>query len=370
MKAERTGPTLFPIAPENAPEGAPSPTAQDAPRTVPVLGERGIAALASRGRQLDARNATTYTELPSRSLLNRAVSRKALPFTWTINPYRGCEIGCVYCYARYTHEYLGFADPMDFERRIYVKDDVAATLERDLQSRRPAAGETIAIGTATDPYQPAERRFQRTRAILEVFARHEGLSLSLTTKQELVLRDTDLLCRIRDRHRLTVNISLITSQHRLARQLDPRASTPEARLRILERLNGAGIRTCLFLMPVIPGVTDDANDLERLIRLAAAAGTPSMAHQTLFLRDCIRKRFFPFLEERSPRLLRAYRRSYSREGEAPEDYRERIGGLIRELAEKYGINGARSTDACEAFAPAVWSQGSLFERIPRRRSAA
>src|SRR6266446_10811505 len=161
----------------------------------------------------------TFVEMPVKSILNRCTSA-AMPFRWTINPYRGCEFGCVYCYARYTHEFLDLRDPMDFERRIFVKRQAAEALARNL-ARMPVGADQIALGTATDPYQPAERKFGLTRAMLEVFARIGGLDLSITTKSGLITRDLDLLRTINAHSRLSVNFSLITLNRRLQRVLEP-----------------------------------------------------------------------------------------------------------------------------------------------------
>ena len=142
----------------------------------------------------DERRGVTFVEMPVKSILNRCTS-PAMPFRWTINPYRGCEFGCVYCYARYTHEFLELRDPADFERRIFVKRKAAEVLARTL-ARTPIGSDAVAIGTATDPYQPAERTFQLTRSMLEVFAGVGSLELSITTKSALIVRDLDLLQRI------------------------------------------------------------------------------------------------------------------------------------------------------------------------------
>ncbi|HYA64542.1 MAG TPA: radical SAM protein, partial [Candidatus Sulfotelmatobacter sp.] len=151
----------------------------------------GIARLASQGESLREGHNVEYFTLAAKSLLNRCVSRRALPFTWTINPYRGCEFGCRYCYARYTHEFMEMRDGLDFEQKIYVKQHAAALLRHDLPRVKP--GEAIALGAATDPYQPAERRYEVTRGILEEFARQRGFELGIVTKSNLIVRDLDLL---------------------------------------------------------------------------------------------------------------------------------------------------------------------------------
>src|SRR5467141_1322451 len=144
----------------------------------------GIARIAAEGESLREGHNVEYFTLGTRSLLSRVVSGRNLPFTWAINPYRGCEFACKYCYARYTHEFMELRDGVDFERKIFVKEHAADLLRQELRRVKP--GEEIAIGTATDPYQPIERRLEVTRAILEELARHRGLELGIVTKSNLV----------------------------------------------------------------------------------------------------------------------------------------------------------------------------------------
>src|SRR5499427_1951689 len=178
----------------------------------------GIARLAAEGEAVAEGHEVEYLTLENRSLLARCTSRR-VPFEWMINPYRGCEFGCKYCYARYTHEFMELRDSLDFERRIYVKQHTAWLLRQELKQVRP--GQSIAIGTATDPYQPAERKFGITRSIMEEFARHQGLSLGLVTKSDLILRDLDLLREISSRNRLSIHMTVTTVKTDLARILEP-----------------------------------------------------------------------------------------------------------------------------------------------------
>src|SRR5216110_3277237 len=181
-------------------------------------GERliGIAKLAAEGEAVDEGHNVEYITLENRSVLARCNSPR-VPFTWTINPYRGCEFACKYCYARYTHEFMELRDGVDFERKIYVKQHAAELLRQELRRVKP--GEEIAIGTATDPYQPIERRLEVTRAILEEFARHEGLELGIVTKSNLVLRDIDLLQEIGRKNDISVHVTITTLNVDLARIL-------------------------------------------------------------------------------------------------------------------------------------------------------
>src|SRR5207249_7261393 len=168
----------------------------------------GIARLAAEGDSLRHGHDVEYFTLPVRSLLNRCVSKRQMPFTWTINPYRGCEFACKYCYARYTHEFMEMRDGIEFEQKIYAKQHAADLLRQEL--RRVKTGEQIAIGTATDPYQPIERKLEITRAILQEFARHSGFELGMVTKSAMIARDVDLLKQISRHNRMTVNFTVTT----------------------------------------------------------------------------------------------------------------------------------------------------------------
>src|SRR5205807_8174007 len=154
----------------------------------------GIARLASHGASVRQGHEVEYFTLPVRSLLNRCVSRRQMPFTWTINPYRGCEFACKYCYARYTHEFMEMRNGVEFEQKIFAKQHAADLLRQELRRVKP--GEEIALGTATDPYQPIEKKLEITRAILEEFSRHSGLELGIVTKSAMIARDMELLKEI------------------------------------------------------------------------------------------------------------------------------------------------------------------------------
>src|SRR5258708_12457384 len=230
-----------------------------------------------------------FIEMPVRSILNRCDSPR-MPFRWSIMPYRGCEFGCVYCYARYTHEFLEQRDPMDFERKIFVKRMAAEVLGRTL-SRTPIGTDAIAIGTATDPYQPAERKYGLTRSMLEVFAQLPGLNLSITTKSSLITRDLEILKKINKRSNLSLNFSLITLDRKLQRILDPRPPRPRLRLPALSDPPRAGIRCNLLMMPVIPAITDDPGAIENVIRAAHRANASAVWWRPLFLKPAAARRF-------------------------------------------------------------------------------
>ena len=190
-----------------------------------------------------------------------------MPFTWTINPYRGCEFACKYCYARYTHEFMEMRNGIEFEQKIYAKQHAADLLRQEIRKVKP--GEQIAIGTATDPYQPIERKLEITRAILEEFARHSGLELGIVTKSALVARDIDVLKQISQRNEIFVNFTVTTTDAELARILEPRAPRPDLRLESLRKLREAGIGAGVICAPVLPGITDSPKQLEAVVRSAA-----------------------------------------------------------------------------------------------------
>jgi DNA repair photolyase len=277
-----------------------------------------------------------FIEMPVRQILNRC-DNPALHFRWTINPYRGCEFGCVYCYARYTHEFLELRDPMDFERRIFVKRMAAEVLARTL-SRTPIGDDQIAIGTATDPYQPAERKFGLTRSMLEVFARLGGLNLSITTKSSLIERDLDLLREINSRSRLSVNFSLITINRRLQRVLEPRAPRPGLRLRALAQLTAAGIRCNILMMQMIPGITDGPAAIEGVIRAARRAGAAGVWWRSLFLKPAAARRFIPFIKENFPEHVARIDDYYGRATYAPRVYDDHLRVIFDRLKRKYGYD--------------------------------
>ena len=294
----------------------------------------GIARLAAEGESLRQGHAVEYFTLPARSLLNRCTGVR-MPFTWTINPYRGCEFACKYCYARYTHEFMEMRDGVDFEQKIYVKQHAAEPLQQELRRVKP--GEEIAIGTATDPYQPAERRFEVTRVILEELARHRGLEIGLITKGNLILRDVDLLKELARNNRLFVNLTITTLNVELARILEPRAPRPDLRMETVHKLSQAGIAVGVSCSPVIPGITDAPKNLEALVRAAAAAGGKHVFANPLFLKPCSAAVFMPFLEKEFPQLAAEYRQRYKDRAFLPNSYGKRISQLMTRLRQKYGM---------------------------------
>jgi DNA repair photolyase len=310
--------------------------------SLPLLSETapkplvGIARLAAQGEFIQPGHDVEFFTLPVRSLLNRCDVPR-MPFSWTINPYRGCEFACKYCYARYTHEFMELRDGVDFERKIYVKQHAAWMLRRDL--KKVKSGEEIAIGTATDPYQPGERRYGVTRAILEELSQHHGLELGIVTKSNLVLRDLDVLREISRHNQLFVNLTITTLSTDLARILEPRAPRPDLRLEAMRKLNEGGVAAGVICAPVLPGITDSPHDLENLVRAVAQAGGKYIYANPLFLKPCSAAIFLPFLEKEFPQLVESYRQRYGERAFVSASYRKRVSQLFAKFREKYNILG-------------------------------
>jgi DNA repair photolyase len=315
----------------------------------------GIARLASQSELLEAKRSVQYFEIPSRSILNR--TKPNMPFQWTINPYRGCEFGCKYCYARYTHEFMEM-DATEFEDKIYAKSAAAHLLRQELA--RVSRRDHIAIGTATDPYQPAERRYARTRSILEVFARERGRYLGITTKSDLVTRDLDLLREIARGNVIGINLTITTLDENLARLLEPRAPRPALRLDAIRRLAEAGIPAGVFPNPVMPGLTDGERALDRLAKAARDSGAQWFGGGPLFLMPSAQKVFFPFLDSRFPNLAPRYREMYRQSAYLGREYKDMLRTRIRRIRDRYGLVSGPID-----YQPELWSgeeQGELFPK--------
>jgi DNA repair photolyase len=306
------------------------------PQPDPHLPLVGIARLAAKGEAISEGHQVEYLTLENRSLLTRCQSPR-MPFTWMINPYRGCEFACKYCYARYTHEFMELHNSLDFEQKIYIKQNTGWLLRQELRQVRP--GQMIAIGTATDPYQPAERRFQITRRIFEELVRHEGLELGLVTKSALILRDVRLLQAVSQNNRLAIHITVTTLDVQLARILEPRAPRPDLRLQAVSNLAKAGIEVSVNCAPILPGLTDSPAALERLVEAAARAGAKSVAAFPLFLKPCSAAVFLPFLEDKFPHLVKLYRERFAQRAFVSSAYAQRVKELVGKYRLKYGLDG-------------------------------
>jgi DNA repair photolyase len=320
----------------------------------------GLARLAAEAEPAGAGHEIEFKSLETRSILNKSISKRQLSLAWSINPYRGCEFACRYCYARYTHEFLepaGATEPSvsnaeqehqpqswatAFERRIFLKQHAAWLLEQDL--RKVPHGEEIALGTATDPYQPIERKAQITRSLLEVFARKQGHRLGIITKSNLITRDIDLLTQIARHNTLVLHITITTTDTDLARILEPRAPRPDLRFQAVTKLREAGLTAGILCSPLLPGITDTAEALDRMATRAAYARASFFAASPLFLKQCSRPTYLSFVREHFPNLLPLYEEHFRTTDFAPQPYRERMATLVREACERHHLP-PRSFDA-------------------------
>jgi DNA repair photolyase len=344
----------------------------------------GIARLAAQSPVAESQRKSAgkpeYFFLPVKSILNKCDSAR-VPFDWTINPYRGCEFGCLYCYARYTHEYMEL-DGGEFERKIFVKKDAGPLLAHDVAQKYSYASQSsggekpehIAIGTATDPYQPAEREYGVTRACLEELSKREGLSISVITKSNQIVRDIDLFKKIAERSELSLNITITTLRPRLARLLEPRAPRPDLRIAAVRQLSEAGLRVGVSASPLIPGITDREGELEAVAEAAHGAGAQWFWSGVLFLMPSSAKQFLPFIREKFPRLTKQYEEWYAKEAYAPEKYRKQIAERVARLKHKYGFDSrpqrdTQRTTPCSQM-KLGWDAASVSSELQGMRSCA
>ncbi len=276
-----------------------------------------------------------YFQIDTREILNRS-GGGPLPFARTINPYRGCEFGCAFCYARYTHGFFDLDRWQDFERKIYVKRNAAESLRRTLR-KSDLSGQPIAIGTVTDPYQPAEKHYGVTRSILETFEKASGLDISITTRSPLILRDLELLARLDARNTVTVNVSVSSLDAVTARRIEPRAPEPEARLRTVRALAAESIATQIFCMPIMPGINSTETQLRPIFEAAVEHEAQDVVGAPLFLRAAARKRFWPWLEQEFPKLVHRYQALYGSHDYLGGSQKERLMAPFEALRLAYGF---------------------------------
>ena len=312
---------------------------------------------------------TRFLADPSRSVLSYNNSPD-VGFDVSLNPYRGCEHGCVYCYARPTHEYLGFSAGLDFETRILVKEDAPLLLRRELMSPRWQP-QPVALSGNTDPYQPIERELGLTRRCLEVFKDFRN-PVIIVTKNHLVTRDIDLLKELAGWRAVIVNVSITTLNASLQRVLEPRASTPARRMRAVSELTGHGIPVRVLVAPVIPGLTE--HEIPAILEQAARAGALDASYILLRLPHGVRELFAAWLQrhfpERARRVLNRVREVRSGKLNDPRFatrmggegvYAEQIQGLFRATRERLGL-GCRTLDVCTSSfrRPGLPDQKALF----------
>lgn len=299
---DHTYPDALPQGPQRGRGAALNPGNRFETVRLHVLGDALDEAAAQRLTDPDApgpvRTPTTVLPDKTRSIINHVdeQSSRDIPFRWTINPYRGCEHGCVYCYARPTHELLGMSSGLDFETRVVAKFDAAKLLTEEL-AKPSWKGEPIMLAGVTDIYQPVERELKLTRAILQVMACC-GQPASLITKNHLVTRDLDLLSDMARRKTTHVGISVTTLDNKLAATLEPRASSPSDRLAAIRQLSQAGVNVMVMVAPIIPGLTD--REVPAILQAAADAGAQSAGYVLLRLPHQVKALFLDWLHRHVP----------------------------------------------------------------------
>jgi DNA repair photolyase len=365
-------------------------------------GVAGLAKLAAEAEHADDGHLVEFRTMKVRSVLNRSISKRRLTIDYSINPYRGCEFGCRYCYARYTHSFLApkatsatrdgavgtvpgaesgpggvpgpgtanritdLLDPEAFERVIFLKQNAAWLLEQELKRINPEM--EIALGTATDPYQPIERRAAITRSLLEVFARKQGYRLGIVTKSKLIERDINLLQEIGRRNTLVVHITITTADAELARKLEPRAPRPDLRFAAVRRLREAGITAGILCCPLLPGITDSEEAIDGMARMAAAVEASFFAANPLFLKPCSRPTYLSFVREHFPSLVADYEARFGAADFAAPPYRRQLAGIVERACRRYGLR-QRSRDEVltqetQARSKARHMRTGGFERKP------
>src|SRR3954467_8488833 len=264
----------------------------------------------------------TFYEIHAKSIINRVPAASRVPFSWTVNPYRGCSHACAYCFARPTHEYLDLGAGRDFEREIVVKVNVPEVLRAEL-ARPSWAGETVALGTNTDPYQWVEGRYKLMRGIWEAFRDFRN-PCSILTKSPLLLRDLDLLKEIAQVADASACLSVPTLEEKAWRAAEPHTPHPRARLEAVAELNRNGIPTGVLVAPLMPGINDSYEQVAKIVEIATEAKATYIGGQTLFLRGAVRELFFEWLREHRPDLVPRYERLYAKSGYLSAPERQKI----------------------------------------------
>ncbi len=316
--------------------------------------------------ELEALRTEIYEE-PARSIITRNKSPD-ISFDQSINPYRGCEHGCIYCYARPTHCYLGHSAGLDFETKLYAKTNAAELLEQELarKSYKPAV---IALGTNTDPYQPIERERRITRSILEVLER-TGHPVGIVTKSALVVRDVDILSRMAARGLAKVALSVTTLDRHIARAMEPRATTPAKRLEAVHTLSEAGVPVSVMVAPIVPGFTD--SEIERILEAARKAGATEAGYVLLRLplelKDVFREWLQEAFPDRANRVINLLRSMHGGEDYTPEfgrrqkgsgPYAEQIALRFRLALKRLDMNTRRQSLRADLFKPPVAKGGQM-----------
>jgi len=289
-----------------------------------------------------------FLHVNARTIINRVPDESVVPFRYTINPYRGCSHACVYCFARPTHDYLGLGIGEDFERKIVVKVNAVERLRAELRSPK-WEGESIAMGTNTDPYQHAEGKYHLTRGIVETLSAARN-PFSILTKSTLILRDAPLLAAASERTEVAVSFSIGTLDRAVWKLTEPGTPPPDRRVEAVRRLTALGIPCGVLVAPVLPGLSDSEEQLREVVEACADAGAVSISGVALHLRGPMRAHYLDWLGSARPELVSLHRRRFRRGAYQEDDVRERVEGIVRANARRCGVTG-RDRYRARAVAP-------------------
>ncbi|WP_314324779.1 Rv2578c family radical SAM protein [Paenarthrobacter ilicis] len=302
----------------------------------------------------------TFHEVTAKSVLNKVPAGSAMPFEWTVNPYRGCSHACVYCFARKSHTYLDFDAGRDFDSQVVVKINAADVLRKELAKPSWTRAQ-VALGTNTDPYQRAEGRYSLLPGIIEALA-DSGTPFSILTKGTLLGRDIPLLKHAAAQVSVDLGISLAMTNEDLAQLIEPGTPSPRARLKLISRLRDAGLGCGVMAMPILPWLTDSDEALDSLFAELAQAGATGISAGALYLKPGTREWFMTWLAAEHPELVGKYRRLYGKGSYASKEYGIWLSGRVNHFKAKYGFSGTsgfshrnapRHGASAQASSPAV-----------------
>ena len=308
------------------------------PRAPDLFGAKGLI----RTVRTPEFSGIAFHEVLAKSALNKVPRSSSMPFTWTINPYRGCSHACVYCFARSTHRYLDLDAGRDFDRQVIVKVNIAEVLAAEV-SRPSWARDHVALGTNTDPYQRAEGRYGLMPGIITALA-DRSTPMSILTKGTLLRRDLPLLSRAAEETSVEISMSIAVHDDALQQSLEPGTPTTKARLATVRAAADLGFDVTVFMMPILPKLTDSLDHLDSALRAIRDAGAARVVYGALHLRPGAREWFFSWLEREHPELLDRYRRMYATSSYASKEYRRWLGERINPLIDRYGLRGAHDDD--------------------------
>jgi DNA repair photolyase len=312
--------------------GQPAGTGPPSAGRAPALFERSAIA---RSFDTPGFRGMTFFEVHARSIINRVPESSRVPFRWTINPYRGCSHGCVYCFARSSHTYLDLDAGHDFDSKIVVKVNAPDLVRKELAARK-WPGEHIAMGTNVDCYQRAEGRYRLMPGILQALADARN-PFSILTKGTMILRDLDLLERASVVTDVGLSVSVGCTDEELWRTLEPGTPSPQRRLGVCAALTGRGLPCGVLMGPVVPFLSDSPAQLDATVRQVAEAGASHVSPIVLHLRPGAREWFLAWLAGHHPSLVPRYRDLYGTGAYTPKAYQRRIGEQVRALAERHGV---------------------------------